>query len=258
MRVVAHRGNSSVAPQNTLAAFEAACRVSADAVELDVRRTRDGALVVIHDRDVTVTTDGTGRVKDLTLAELRELDAGTRFSPVFAGQRVPELTEVLDLVARYPAVGVFVELKGLWQPDDARRATDAVRSAGLGSRALFQSFRRRTVAALRDAAPDLPRALLVELWTPDVVRACRHLGVTACNPARRLLRERLSRVRELHDAGLEVYPWTLDDPVAWTAVMTVGVEGVITNQPDRLRGWLDGRSLPPSPAGPAGSAQRRY
>ncbi|GMA24505.1 hypothetical protein GCM10025864_22640 [Luteimicrobium album] len=89
MRVVAHRGNSSVAPQNTLAAFEAACRVDADAVELDVRRTRDGALVVIHDRDVTLTTDGSGRVKDLTLAELRELDAGTRFSPCSPGSASP-------------------------------------------------------------------------------------------------------------------------------------------------------------------------
>ncbi len=248
MRVVAHRGNSSVAPQNTLAAFEAACRVGADAVELDVRRTRDGALVVIHDRDVTLTTDGTGRVKDLTLAELRALDAGTRFSPVFAGQRVPELSAALDLIGGYSAVGVLVELKGLWHADDARRVVDTVSAAGLASRATFQSFRRRTVGALRDAAPELPRALLVELWTPDVVRACRHLGVTACNPSKRLLRERLSRVRELHDAGLEVYPWTLDDPVAWTAVAAAGVEGIITNQPDRLRGWLDGRALPPEPA----------
>jgi glycerophosphoryl diester phosphodiesterase len=242
MLVVAHRGNSSVAPQNTMAAFEAACRAGADAVELDVRRTRDGELVVIHDRDVSRTTDGDGKIKDLDLDRLRAFDAGSRFSSAFAGQRVPLLSEVLDLLATSGDVGAFVELKGLWSTQEAGRVADLVTAAGLTGPTLVQSFRRRTVAALRDAAPDLPRALLVELWTPDVVRACRALGAVACNPAKRLLRRHPDLVDQLHAAGLTVHPWTVDDAADWATLESRGAEGIITNRPDRLRGWLEGRA----------------
>jgi glycerophosphoryl diester phosphodiesterase len=210
--------------------------------------------VVIHDRDLARTTDGDGRVRDLDLAALRRLDAGSRFSPVFAGQRVPLLAEALELVVAAGDVGLFVELKGLWSVDDARRVTDAVDAAQLGGPTLVQSFRRRTVAALREAAPHLPRALLVELWTPDVVRACRALEVSSCNPAKRLLRRHPGFVRDLHDAGLETYPWTIDDPADWEALTGLGVEGIITNRPDRLRGWLDGRGTGAGAGGTSSTA----
>jgi glycerophosphoryl diester phosphodiesterase len=242
MLVIAHRGNSSVAPQNTLAAFEAACRAGTDAVELDVRQTRDGELVVIHDRDVAATTDGSGKVKNLDLGQVRSFDAGSRFSPAFAGQRIPLLTEALELVAGARNVGAFVELKGVWSADEARRVTDAVDAAGLGGPTLVQSFRRHTVAALQAAAPHLPRALLVDVWTPDLAHACRSLGAVACNPAKRILRRHPRLAAELRAAGLEVYPWTFDDPEDWLALEGT-IDGLITNRPDRLRGWLDARAL---------------
>ena len=113
MRVVAHRGNSAVAPQNTLAAFEAAWRAGADCVEMDVQLTADGRVVVIHDDTVDATTDGTGAVSSYTLAEIRSLDAGAWFSPAYAGQRVPTFDEVVAFLRRRD-IDLLLEFKDAW------------------------------------------------------------------------------------------------------------------------------------------------
>ena len=96
--VLAHRGYSAKAPENTMAAFELALAVGADGIELDVHMTRDGEIVVIHDDTLDRTTNGKGPVSDQTMAELRELDAGSWFSPEFAGERIPTLKLVLELI----------------------------------------------------------------------------------------------------------------------------------------------------------------
>src|SRR5512136_1224893 len=95
---IGHRGASAAAPQNTLAAFRKAMELGADGVELDVQLSADGAVVVIHDFTVDKATDGTGRVAAKTLAELKALDAGSRFSPQFAGERIPTLAEVFEAI----------------------------------------------------------------------------------------------------------------------------------------------------------------
>ena len=120
MKVIGHRGNSSVAPQNTLAAFEAACAAGVDATELAVQLTADGHVVVIHDDDVDATTDGTGRVDSYPLDRLRALDAGSWFAPAYAGQRVPTFAEVVDLLVRHPGTDLLLELKGVWTSEQVR------------------------------------------------------------------------------------------------------------------------------------------
>ena len=170
---IAHRGLLRDAPENTLAAF-GACIDLGLGFELDVRRTRDGTLVVLHDESVDRTTDGTGRVADLTLAQVRRLDAGRWFDPAFAGQRVPALDEVFALLRdRKPAVPVAVDLK----LDDPAVEADVValaNKAGVLPRLLFigraidrPEVRKRLRAAdpkarvcvLAQAARDLPAAL---------------------------------------------------------------------------------------------------
>lgn len=242
--VVAHRGSSSVAPQNTLAAFEAAWRAGADAVELDVHLTADRRVVVLHDERVDATTDGTGAVADLPLDAVRSLDAGSWFSPAFAGQRVPTFEEVLGLLATRPGTDLLVELKGVWSPDDARLVTKEVDAAGMAGRVVVQSFWPPTVAALRDAAPHLARGLLLALRpdsTDELLEVCAGLGVAACNPERDLLGREPGLVEVLHGAGLAVHVWTADD--AWSDLLDLGVDGIVTNRPDRLAGWLDARSV---------------
>ncbi|WP_264029472.1 glycerophosphodiester phosphodiesterase [Cellulosimicrobium sp. SH8] len=242
--VVGHRGNSSVAPQNTLAAFEAAARAGADAIELDVHLTADRQVVVLHDDVVDETTDGTGRVDGLTLAEVRALDAGSSFSRAFAGQRVPTFQEAARLVAARPGLGLLVELKGVWTVEDTLLVTKQVDDAGLAGRVLVQSFWPPTVAALRDAAGHLDRALLLALH-PDslgeLVSVCADLGVVACNPEVALLAHEPGLVDTLHEAGLRVHVWTANTTDEWDDLLVQGVDGIMTDRPDRLTGWLDAR-----------------
>ncbi|MBN0039320.1 glycerophosphodiester phosphodiesterase [Cellulosimicrobium cellulans] len=242
--VVGHRGNSSVAPQNTLAAFEAAWRAGADAIELDVHLTADRQVVVLHDDVVDETTDGTGRVDGLTLAEVRALDAGSSFSRAFAGQRVPTFAEVTRLVVERPGLDVLVELKGVWTVEDVLLVTRQVDDAGLADRVLVQSFWPPTVAALRDAAGHLDRALLLALH-PDslaeLVEVCAELGVVACNPEVALLAHEPGLVETLHGAGLRVHVWTANTTDEWDDLVIQGVDAIMTDRPDRLVGWLDAR-----------------
>jgi glycerophosphoryl diester phosphodiesterase len=252
--VVAHRGNSSVAPQNTLAALESAWRAQAHAVEIDVQLSADGEVVVIHDDTVDATTDGTGAVGEMPLAALRALDAGVTFSPAYAGQRVPTFGEVLDLLAARPGTDLLLELKGSWVADDARRVTDAIDAAGLADRVVAQSFHPETVAALRDVAPHLPRGWLVHQEWDRMLEVAAELEVVTCNPYVGMVLADPALVRRLHDAGLRVMTWTANDAQQWDGVLAAGVDAVITDRPDRLAGWLQGRAAPAAPVAGGGSA----
>jgi len=240
MRVVGHRGNSAVAPQNTLAAFEAAWRAGADCVEMDVQLTADGRVVVIHDDTVDATTDGTGAVSSYTLAEIRSLDAGAWFSPAYAGQRVPTFDEVVAFLRRRD-IDLLLELKDAWSADDVALCTEPLLAAGLGPRVVVQSFEVSTVAALRDAAPQLRRGLLLEAVPAGLDDLADELGVVTVNPDGALLLADPAFVARRHAAGHEVAVWTLDEPWEWQTAERQGVDAVITDCPDRLRGWLVGR-----------------
>jgi len=240
--VIAHRGYSAVAPQNTLAAVEAACRAGADAVEIDLQPTADGVGAVIHDETVDATTDGTGKVSALTAAEVLGLDAGSPFSPAFSGQHVPTLDDVLGVLARHPGTDLLLELKGSWTAHQAERVAATIAAAGFDHRVLVQSFWPGTVATVRDVAPHLPGGLLVSFDPPGLLR----LGVAACNPSVATVANSPRLVSRLHSAGLRVMSWTANDPAAWTTLVSAddgaGVDAVITDRPERFTGWLAGRA----------------
>ncbi|GGM09449.1 glycerophosphodiester phosphodiesterase [Promicromonospora citrea] len=239
--VVAHRGYSAVAPQNTLAAVEAACRAGVDAVEIDLQPTAEGAGAVIHDETVDATTDGTGKVAALTAAQVHALDAGVRFAPAFAGQRVPALDDVLGVLARHPGTDLLLELKGSWGTRQVEKVAATIAAAGFDRRVLVQSFWPGTVATVRDVAPHLPGGLLVSFDPPGLLRLCERLRVVACNPSVTTVTGSPRLVSRLHDAGLRVMAWTANDPAAWSALVAAGVDAVITDRPERLSGWLAGR-----------------
>ncbi|MFS0705694.1 glycerophosphodiester phosphodiesterase [Cellulomonas sp. 179-A 9B4 NHS] len=239
--VVAHRGNSSVAPQNTLAAFEAAWRAGAGSIEIDVQLTADGQVVVIHDDTLDATTSGSGPVAGTDLAGVRSLDAGAWFAPAYAGQRVPTFAEVVDLLLRRPGIDLLLEVKGAWTAEQVRGVTEPVLAAGLADRVVVQSIWPGTVAALREAAPGLRRGLLVLEVRDDLLDLCAELDVVTCNPYGPLLAADPGLVDRLHAAGREVTVWTLNEPEHWAAAVALGVDGVITDRPDRLAGWLAAR-----------------
>ena len=241
-RAIGHRGYPSVAPENTLAAIEAALRCGVGGIETDVQLTADGVPVIIHDTELGRTTDGAGAVAATTAQDLLRLDAGSWFSPAYAHQRVPLLDEVLAAIAAAPDVEVMLELKGTWGAAGVRTVAQAVAEYGLAERALLKSFSVATVQALGEGAAALRRGLLLDEWSGDVLALCRDLGVEACNPNGRILLERPEIIGQLHEAGLATTVWTLNEPAHWARATELGVDGIITDHPGRLLGWQDAQA----------------
>lgn len=235
--VIAHRGYSAVAPENTLAAVEAARRLGVGYVEIDAHTTRDGVPVVLHDQTVDRTTDGTGDVAKLSSRYLRRLDAGSWFSPAFARQPLPTLDQVLDLLKPTPAVKLLLEIKGPETYPEVARMTRAVTSRGMTGQVLIQSFDKDALRHAKKAAPAIPRAYLTSLVDADPVAVSRELDLVAYNPSIKGLRLREGAIEQLHQARVQLMVWTVDRPADWRWLRDRGVEGFITNQPGQLLGW---------------------
>lgn len=237
-----HRGASGAAPANTLAAFEAASRMGADGVELDVHLSSDGVPVVIHDFVVDHTTDGTGRVADLPLAALQELDAGAWFDPAFAGERIPTLDQVMESVGQRLLLNV--ELKTLTRHNQKLVAAVVknVAQHGLEERVLISSFNPYALREVHGQASHLPLGLLYDAlptsWLARVRARWMHdLTLRAVHPHHTLIRR--GAVHRAHERGRHVIAWTVDDSDRMQALVEQGVDGIITNHPDRLQRVLE-------------------
>ncbi|WP_229069308.1 glycerophosphodiester phosphodiesterase family protein [Actinoplanes sp. DH11] len=235
---VAHRGYAAAAPENTLPAFEAAVRAGATIVEFDVRVTADGVPVVIHDRTVDRTTTGRGRIWDLRWDEIAELDAGVRFSPAFAGVRVPSLAAVLDLLRDAPAE-LLVEIKSPATLDEVKAVIAQLTEYDVLDRSVIQSFDPDVVRKAREVAPELRRGLLLFRFDAETVSQARELGVVLCNPPVDDVLTGPGMVAELRDAGVGVMPWTANDRSQWGALLEAGAAGLITDYVGELTGWTD-------------------
>jgi glycerophosphoryl diester phosphodiesterase len=233
---VAHRGYSTVAPENTLPAFAAAVRAGATVVEFDVRATRDGVPVVIHDRTVNRTTDGRGRVWDLTYDEVAALDAGSWFGAGFTGLRVPSLAETLDLLAPAP-VDLLLEIKPPATLDEVKSIVAQLAERDLLSRTVVQSFDADVVRKVRDLAPDVRRGLLLFRFDAETVELSRELGVAYCNPSVDDVLNGPETMAALAAAGIGVMPWTPNDIAQWRPLVDAGVSGLITDLVGELTGW---------------------
>ncbi|MEB3221319.1 MAG: glycerophosphodiester phosphodiesterase family protein [Candidatus Sericytochromatia bacterium] len=240
--IVAHRGYSALAPENTLASLRAAVEAGADAVEFDVRLTRDGEAVLMHDPTVDRTTSGRGEVASLTLAELRRLDAGGWKHPRWRGEPVPTVAEALAVLAGR-AVAV-VELKEA-HPGLVRRVAEALGSHTPPGGAILISFHRAALRRLAGLAPDRPLGLLVRPLEPPPTRA---LGAHADLVLS--WHEALGGpvVAAAHGQGLPLFAWTVDEPAAMARLLRWGVDGLVTNEVDRAvalrRAWRAGLPMP--------------
>jgi glycerophosphoryl diester phosphodiesterase len=237
---IAHRGYSAVAPENTLPAFAAAIRGGATFVEFDVRTTADGVPVVIHDRTLDRTTTGTGKVAELPYSAVASADAGSWFSPAYAGARVPTLAEMLDLLGPSD-VQLLMEIKSPASPDQVTTIVEAVRSRGLESRTIAQSFDPEIVEMARRAAPDMRRGLLRLSFDPEMLELAGSLGVVCVNPSTADVLGQPDKVAELRAAGMTVMPWTANDMTKWPALAAAGVTGLITDHVGELSGWDETR-----------------
>ncbi len=233
--VTAHRGFSGKAPENTLAAFRLAIDAGCDMIELDVHLTRDKEVVVIHDDTLERTTDGRGTVAGKTFAELRGLDAGAWFAPRFSGERIPALAEVLGLARDRILVNIELK-KGENFPypmeELADRTLNVVEIAGMADRVLFSSFSPAAIDRIRERSPRLPVALIVEKPWRDPGEAGGGKIYPVLNCRTRVLNG--TNIRRAHAGGISVHVWTVNTPGAMARFIALGVDGIITNHPDRL------------------------
>lgn len=237
--VVAHRGASSREPENTLAAFGAAVQAGADVIELDVRATSDGIPVVMHDADVSATTDGSGPVHTLTLAELKRLNASGGREP---RQEVPTLAEALEAIAEAGPVAVDIEIKNMpGEPafDSPREAVlqgalEAIERTDFPGALLISSFNWLTIERSREVAPHLPTGFLtVGAVDPHAALVyARQRGHDFVLPqSMALLQAGRDFVEEAHGDGIRVGTWTVDDEDELSTLFGWDVDAVASNDP---------------------------
>lgn len=215
-----------------MTAFEVALEIGVDMIELDVQLTRDRRLVVLHDRELGRTVAGRGAVRDRSLAELQGLDAGSWFAPEFAAARVPSLEQVLDLVRGRAALNVEIKSPAADWDESADALLELLAGADLAT-TIVSSFSMGALQAVRERSAD---ARIGVLWhEPDVHNAFGHadrLAAEALHPLHRLVTARL--VERAHRAGLAVYTWTVNDLGRMRALAGLGVDGIISDFPERL------------------------
>ena len=230
--VIAHRGASACAPENTLAAFELAVAQGADAIELDVKLTQDGHVVVLHDQTVDRTTNGSGELRRMPLAAIRELDAGVRFPEKYAGERIPLLSEVLEAVGK--KLFVNIELTNYATPLDALvpKVVDLVKQFGSQDRILFSSFFPHNLARARKLLPEVPCGLLA--WGGRMGWSARSFGF------RRDVYQALHPYLADVDPGLvyrvqaarrRIHVWTVNAEADLKRMIGYGVDGIFTDDP---------------------------
>ena len=232
---IAHRGASGdgLAPENTLAAIERASEIGVDAVEIDIHLTADGHVAVIHDRTVDRPPNGAGPVDQMTLDELKRLDAGGWFGKSFAGERVPTRQEVLDLV-RWRAL-ILIEAK---TEEAAEQAVTIIRSERAQSRVVMQSFIGPAVRSINRLARRIPTAFLMTGSEANlrrrtgVVKRVLNLGANAL--ALRYTAATPDLVQMFLNRAMGFWVYTVDEPEEMREMIEMGVGGIITNFPDRL------------------------
>ena len=230
--IIGHRGASGHAPENTLAAFERAVELGAGFIETDLHLTRDAHFVAIHDRTLERTTNGRGAVRDFTLAQLRDLEAGLWYDRKYLGERIPTIEEILSFARNHDIV-VYLELKyeAAWGMHHA--LVGALRNPEDAARTVVISFDPGTLADLRKLDATIMTGVLVEEPRGDLVRASVDAGARQLCPRSTLVTSAL--VDEAHRSDLHIATWTVNDPEEMRAVIAAGVDGVMTDFPDRLR-----------------------
>jgi glycerophosphoryl diester phosphodiesterase len=229
--VIAHRGASGHAPENTMAAFKKAVALGATFIETDLQLSRDARFVAIHDATVNRTTNGQGAVHDMTLAELRRLDAGSWFGSEFAGERIPTLEELLAFSKKNDVV-FYLEMKpaGSWGGEHA--LIGALRESGEIPRAVAISFDPAIVLSLRKIEPTLMTGLLYEGQIENPVEKALEVGARQLAVRGDLVTPAL--ISEAKKKDLQVVCWTVNHPVHIRMLMAAGVDGIMSDYPDRL------------------------
>lgn len=224
-QVTAHRGASHDAPENTLAAFSRAMDDLTDSIELDVQLTKDGEIVVMHDESAKRTTGTDRLISDMTLREVKMLDAGSWFSEEFAGEKVPSLEEVLELAAG--KVNLNIEVKSLQRRDEmAEKLVSLVERYGMLNNVVVTSFDKDVLLKIKDRAPNIQVGYILSVAYGDFYEID---GVDFFSMNASFLSKRT--VEEIHNSGKQVHAWTVNGETSIKNLANIGVDAIITDRP---------------------------
>ena len=237
--LLAHRGCSKAAPENTLPAFALAREKGIPGIELDVRLCATGEVVVIHDAEVDRTTDGSGRVEDLSWKQLRTLDAGRWKDQKFTGTRIPLLAEVFDLLGESMIYDIEIKNKNFRAGPLEQALYAEIQTAGLDNRCLVSSFNPFSLRTFRKIAPHISTGIIYsdDREVPPYLRNGQGLAASRCN----FLKPEHSKVGRLYGLcfdtilGYPFIPWTVDDPQRGRELLNKGAAGIIANDPIPLK-----------------------
>lgn len=223
--IIGHRGAGARAPENTFESFRMAERLGADLIECDVHLSADDRIVIIHDETLERTTDGTGRVRDFTLEELKTLDAGN-------GQPIPTLEELFSWIRSKTNLGVAIEIKGNAElyPNIARFVAEEIVNHRMLDRSITISFNAALVREVRNIEPRVATGLLLEEEPADLIRTARAALVTAILPSIGILTPEMSSLAQEH--LLAVYTWVVNEPNDVWRALSAGVDGIGTDDPE--------------------------
>jgi glycerophosphoryl diester phosphodiesterase len=238
--VIAHRGASGTTPENTMAAFRRAVELGARFIETDIHLSRDGEIVAIHDATLDRTTSGRGPVMAHSLQELRALDAGSWFSPQFAGERLPKLDEILSFSAQAD-VNLYLEIKSESGYGIERALVSALRGRVEAMRVVVLSFDPHALELVRRLDRVIMTGLLWDDDPANAVERAMHIGARQLAP--RGDRVTPALVAEAHTNGLQVVTWTVNELEHIRALVATGVDGIMSDYPDRLLAVLNEKKL---------------
>lgn len=238
--VIAHRGASGIAPENTLSAIKEAMAMGADMIELDIRQTRNGTVVIIHDKTVSRTSDGKGSVKDFTFEELGSLDAGSWFHPGFKNEKIPSLDSILQEVK--DKAKLLIEVKENRYSGIEKNIVQLLNKHAAKDWCIIQSFETGVLNNIKNLDPSIEIHKLVIgniRGLPLHIDNCIRLGsiykyneVAAININFKLLNKKI--IQKIHGQGQKVNTWTVNDPEDMKKMIEMDVDGIITNYPDQL------------------------
>lgn len=234
--VIAHRGGKKVVPENTLAAFAESIKQGADGIELDIHKAKSGELVVIHDADISRTTDGAGSVPDMTYTELTKASAGARFNKSFAGERIPLLADVLKLVDGKLILNIEVKNWPKQYPKIDDDLIAMLANYKYPDKIVISSFDHELLKSIHEKAPQYKIAVLDSAILLEPANYAKSMGATYWHPDFHTLRPDV--VRRAKQAGLTVNVWTVNSPAEWQQAMDMGVDGIVTDDPAGLRAFL--------------------
>ncbi|MCL4459372.1 MAG: glycerophosphodiester phosphodiesterase [Chloroflexi bacterium] len=236
--IIGHRGAMGYVPENTMASFQKALDLGADLVELDVHMTKDGVPVVIHDVRLERTTTGSGYVKDKSLDAIVQLDAGSWFGSQFARERIPTLEEVL--VWAKGRIGLVIEIKNgpIWYDGLEVRIVDLVKRHKMNEEIIITSFDHLTVKKVKEKGEGIKTGIIYVGRLVDTVAAARLARAEAVFPHWSMV-DRVV-VEECHRSGLSINPWGGRDTLDIKKLRDLGVDGIVVDCPDILKGLRDG------------------